>query len=109
MNEMMTGGTSGAKTLVQAFEDGDIAEKTIWGIGNNAMLYISDGGYAYYLFGSDGYWFAHGFAVKPVVVLKPNITIEQIYKIEDKEEEAWDATWDPIVDSGKLPDNGILE
>ena len=41
------------------------------------------------LFGSDGCWYADGFAVRPVVVLKSNIKVDQIHKIEDPVEEQW--------------------
>ena len=41
------------------------------------------------LFGSDGGWYAGGCAVRPVVVLKSNIKVDQIHKIEDPVEEQW--------------------
>ena len=41
------------------------------------------------LFGSYGYWYARGYAVRPVVVLKSNVTIDQVPKIEDQEEDPW--------------------
>ena len=41
------------------------------------------------LFDSNGLWYARGFAVRPVVVLKSNVTIDQVPKIEDQEEESW--------------------
>ena len=41
------------------------------------------------LFSSDGNWYAVGFAVRPVVVLKSNITVDQIHKIEAPVEEQW--------------------
>ena len=44
------------------------------------------------LFDSNGYWYAGGFAVRPVVVLKSNITVEQIQVIEDQTEETWNTT-----------------
>ena len=80
-----------------------------WGIGS-AATYISDGSSNYWLFatnGKYGLYSAEGFAVKPVVKLRTNITIEQIYKIEDKEEEVWDATWYPSLESGVIH-NGVI-
>ena len=41
------------------------------------------------LFGSDGIWRAGGFAVRPVVVLKSNITVDQIQVIDDLTEATW--------------------
>ena len=44
----------------------------------------------YDLFYSDGGWRAVGLAVRPVVVLKSNVTIDQVPKIEDQEEDSWE-------------------
>ena len=44
------------------------------------------------LFNSIGNWGAYGMAVRPVVVLKSNITVEQIQVIEDQTEETWSTT-----------------
>ena len=41
------------------------------------------------LFYSDGIEFDIGFAVRPVVVLKPDVTEKSIYKIEDQIETDW--------------------
>ena len=41
------------------------------------------------LFHSGGRWYAVGYAVRPVVVLKSNITVDQIHKIEAPVEEQW--------------------
>ena len=41
------------------------------------------------LFYSGGLWDARGCAVRPVVVLKSNIKVDQIHKIEDPVEEQW--------------------
>ena len=53
-------------------------------------------GYAYSgscdLFYSYGGWRAYGFAVRPVVVLKSNITVEQIQVMEAQTEETWQAS-----------------
>ena len=42
-----------------------------------------------YLFGSDGDELNHGLAVRPVVVLKSNVTEDSIHKIDDQTEEEW--------------------
>ena len=47
---------------------------------------VSDGG----LFGSDGYWRAFSFGVRPVVYLESNITVEDLHKIDGQEED-WSA------------------
>ena len=44
----------------------------------------------YFLFYSDGYWFAFGLAVRPVVYLESNITVEDLHKIDGQEED-WSA------------------
>ena len=41
------------------------------------------------LFLSNGYWHAGGCAVRPVVVLKSNVTVDQIQVIDDQTEETW--------------------
>ena len=64
-------------------------------------------GYAYSgscdLFYSYGGWRAYGFAVRPVVVLKSNITVEQIQVIEDQTEETWSTTGGNDYGSGGGP------
>lgn len=44
----------------------------------------------YNLFDSDGYERRRGFAVRPVVVLKSDVTEDSIHKIEDQIEERWE-------------------
>ena len=44
------------------------------------------------LFDSDGDWYAYGFAVRPVVVLKSNVTVDQIQVIEDQTEATWNTS-----------------
>ena len=44
------------------------------------------------LFATNNEWGAFGHAVRPVVVLKSNVTIDQVQKIEDQEEEVWTTT-----------------
>ena len=45
-----------------------------------------------YFFGSNGRWFARGFAVRPVVSLKSNITVDDIKVVTGKTEETWSRT-----------------
>lgn len=54
------------------------------------------------LFVSDGGWVAYGFTVRPVVVLKSDITIEQIQKIDDQTEETWNTTGGGVYGSGSI-------
>ena len=54
------------------------------------------------LFGSDGCWYADGFAVRPVVVLKSNIKVDQIHKIEDPVEEQWSTEVGNDYGSGRI-------
>ena len=53
------------------------------------------------LFGSDGYWNADSFGVRPVVYLESNITVEDLHKIDGQEED-WSAysNSDPAVAHG---------
>ena len=41
------------------------------------------------MFGSDGDEYNYGFAVRPVVVLKSNVTEDSIHKIDDQVETDW--------------------
>ena len=54
------------------------------------------------LFSSDGKWYAVGFAVRPVVVLKSNIKVDQIHKIEDPVEEQWSTKGGNDYGSGRI-------
>ena len=53
------------------------------------------------LFVSDGYWFAGGFAVRPVVVLKSSVTVDQLEVVADKTEATWN-TESGQIDSGNI-------
>lgn len=57
----------------------------------------------YYLFDSYGYWYARGFAVRPVVVLKSSVTVDQLEVVADKTEATWD-TESGQVGSGNIED-----
>lgn len=57
-----------------------------------------------YLFDSDGYWSACGVAVRPVVVLKSNITIDQVKVIPDEAEEPWTTEGGNTYGSGTIDD-----
>ena len=54
------------------------------------------------LFYSNGDWFAGGFAVRPVVSLKSNITVDDIKVVTGKTEETWSRTGEIGYDSGSL-------
>ena len=41
------------------------------------------------LFTSSGGSYAHGFAVRPVVILKSNVTVDDVHKISDQTEQEW--------------------
>ena len=43
----------------------------------------------YVMFNSDGYEFDDCAAVRPVVVLKSEVSTDEVYKIDDQEEEIW--------------------
>ena len=66
------------------------------GIVHNGYVF-ADGN----LFGSNGYWSADSFGVRPVVYLESNITVEDLHKIDGQEED-WSAysNSDPAVAHG---------
>lgn len=53
------------------------------------------------LFRSNGYWIAYGFAVRPVVVLKSSVTVDQLEVVADKTEATWN-TESGYVDDGYI-------
>ena len=57
----------------------------------------------YGLFYSNGYWYAVGCAVRPVVVLKSSVTVDQLEVVADKTEATWD-TESGQVGSGNIED-----
>ena len=65
------------------------------------MLYYED--CQLNLFDSLGSWSAYASAVRPVVVLKSDITLEQLHKIEEQVESTWSTTVKPgYVNAGTL-------
>ena len=66
---------------------------------NNSIVFLCD---YYDIFSSHGAWNAVGFAVRPVVVLKPNINVNQLQVIEDQTEEAWSTVGGQTYGSGNI-------
>ena len=60
---------------------------TYFGVGNVNNGRVNS---ATPLFQCSGLWYAYGYAVRPVVVLKSNVTIDQVPKTEDQEEDSWE-------------------
>ena len=90
--EMLFKGTTSEENYAKSFwlaSSGAQAytDRNYWGVGMVRNGNATSGSNA--LFYIDGYWRASGLAVRPVVVLKSAITVDQIRVIEDKEEEAW--------------------
>lgn len=56
------------------------------------------------LFGSDGGWGANGCAVRPVVVLKSNVTVDQVKVVSDKTEATWSTSGGNSYGSGNIAD-----
>lgn len=56
------------------------------------------------LFGSDGGWSAYGCAVRPVVVLKSNVTVDQVKVVSDKTEATWSTSGGNSYGSGNIAD-----
>ena len=61
------------------------------------------------LFISVGYWYAHGMAVRPVVVLKSDITTDEVAKSENQSEQEvdWEYTNSLVVNEGAI-DKGVV-
>ncbi len=58
------------------------------------------------LFYSGGGWGAVGYAVRPVVSLKSNVSVKQVQKIDDQTESKWSTTGGQEYGSGNLDDEG---
>lgn len=56
------------------------------------------------LFDSDGDWVAFGCAVRPVVVLKSNVTVDQVKVVSDKTEATWSTSGGNSYGSGNIAD-----
>ena len=70
-----------ASSGVTAYSDGATFSP---GRVDNGDVYLDD-----YLFDSDGYEGAICYAVRPVVILKSNLTVNDVHKIADQQEEEW--------------------
>ena len=55
-------------------------------------------------FVSDGRWYAIGFAVRPVVVLKSSVTVDQLEVVADKTEATWTTEGGQQYGSGNIED-----
>lgn len=74
-----------------------LASRCVYAYSSNASFYVryvySGGGDTFVrgggLFNSDGRESNGGFAVRPVVILKSNVTEDSIHKIDDQTEEEW--------------------
>ena len=80
------------------YADSDLA---YFGLGAVYDGIVSSGGN---FFASDGDWRGGEFAVRPVVVLKSDITVEQIQVIPDQTEEIW-PTHASIILGGNIEDD----
>ena len=59
-------------------------------------------GYDMTLFQSSGDWIAYGFIVRPIIVLKTNIKVDELQVIENQTEETWNAYEGQIYGSGRI-------
>lgn len=73
-----------------------------FGPGRVSYGYVNSGSS---MFGSNGRWRACEFAVRPVVSLKSDITVNEIQKTEDKTEPTWNTEGGSEVNSGNLNNN----
>ena len=95
--------------------EGDNYAKSYWLASPGVYAYSGNAGFgagAVYdgiadsgrgLFYSNGYWRAIGCAVRPVVVLKSSVTVDQLEVVADKTEATWD-TESGQVGSGNIED-----
>ena len=89
--DMLFAGTTGSSNYAKSYW---LASPGVYALSDDAYFGPGVGGDGLAgsgvgLFYSDGYWYAGGFAVRPVVVLKSNITVDQVKEIEDQEEDPW--------------------
>ncbi len=56
------------------------------------------------IFRSSGRWGSGGFAVRPVVVLKSNVTVDQVKVVSDKTEATWSTSYGNNYGSGNIED-----
>ena len=61
-------------------------------------------GSRYTLFISYGLWNANGFAVRPVVILKSDVTVNDVHKIADQTEQEWNTEGGNLYGSGNYGD-----
>ena len=104
--DMLFDGTTDAENLTKAYW---LASPGVYAYSNN-YAYFGPGlvynGFTIScgldFFNSDGNWHAVGFAVRPVVVLKSNINVNQLQVIEDQTEEAWSTRGGQTYGSGSI-------
>lgn len=78
-----------ASSGVDAYSDG-----AYFGPGSVGDGFV-DLGYDGYLFYSGGYEVDYYYAVRPVAILKSDVTVNDVHKIADQKEEEWETTaWD---------------
>ena len=58
------------------------------------------------LFYSKGTWYAGGFAVRPVVILKSDVTVNDVHKIADQTEQEWNTEGGNSYGSGNYDGTG---
>ena len=72
------------------------------GFGPGAVYYGAAYSGGSNLFDSGGVWYASGYAVHPVVVLKSNVSVKQVQKIDDQTESKWSTTGGQVYGTGNL-------
>ena len=104
--DMLFDGTTDAENLTKAYW---LASPGVYAYSNNYAYFGPGLVYNSFtiscgldLFNSGGDWRAGGFAVRPVVVLKSNINVNQLQVIEDQTEEAWSTEGGQTYGSGSI-------
>ena len=65
-------------------------------------VFNGDVGLGSNLFDTYGNWYTYAYAVRPVVVLKPEVTVNDIQKIADQTEQEWNTRGGQLYDSETL-------
>ena len=90
--DMLFAGTTESSNYSKSYwlaSPGVFADSDIAGFGPGAVIRGGASSGSGYLFNSSGGWTAIGFAVRPVVVLKSSVTVDQLEVVADKTEATW--------------------
>ena len=105
--DMLFAGTTESSNYSKSYwlaSPGVFADSDIAGFGPGAVIRGGASSGSGYLFNSSGGWTAIGFAVRPVVVLKSSVTVDQLEVVADKTEATWNTEGGQQYGSGNIED-----